>query len=206
VAGQDLWAQTECTLAFRLHLNYLRHRYATSAIGLGLKHLLRRVHGGLCTANAPMGYLPLELMGEILYLHRASTKGWDASAAMYLSAWKAENSVSPTTWLFLHYTVPMAAKEKWSQMPLETEAETEEREAAGSDSEQHTNSLQQRERQLLYERQSAVALRQPAPMATAMGGHGERGLGAAPTEASMGGHGVHCMDSDYSSSEEALQK
>jgi hypothetical protein len=90
VAEQDLWAQVERTLVFRLHLDYVRHHFASLTVGNGLERLLQRAHRGLCTANAPTGYLPLDLTGEILYLCRASTKGWDAVTSMNLSAWTAK--------------------------------------------------------------------------------------------------------------------
>ena len=130
---RDLWLTAERTLAFRLHLDYLRHRY-TGSMGKNLERYLHRAWEGLCTANSPSGYLPIELFGELCFYRFPKTKAWDLGTAMNFSTWTCKSSVPPNMRAFLCYAVPSTANSVWNQPPLETQDEAIDRMAEEGES------------------------------------------------------------------------
>ena len=123
----NLWLTAERTLAYRLHQDFLFHKWGNGSVGKNLQRYTARAAGGLCSANTATGELPPELIGELWFVRRPKTKAWDAPASMNLSAWTGPASVAPSSREFLCHTVPPGINDSWFQPLLETNEEAEER-------------------------------------------------------------------------------
>ena len=160
---RNLWLDTERTLAFRTHLDYLRHRFAGST-GQKFERYLERAYDNLYTANSPTGPLPLELAGSLWYLRYPNVKRWDKSDMMNMAAWTTDDSVPPNVSLFLCHTVPATSKSAWIQPLLETKSEAEERLAEGDDALHTDTELAKSRKRTASTAVTAPATKAPPPV------------------------------------------
>jgi hypothetical protein len=107
ITGADLtlWLTAERTLAYWMHLDFIRHKYGLGATGKGFELYNQRAYDGLYTAHLPSGILSPELVGELWYVRRNKTKTWDKPGSMNLGTWMTINSVPPHIRLFLTHVV-----------------------------------------------------------------------------------------------------
>jgi hypothetical protein len=129
----DLWMQTERTLAFRLHHDFLlTSTQLSSTVKKSYSRYVQRAYTGDFTVESPLAYTPLALAGPLYFIRPPKVKAWDTK--LHLAGWMVTDSVAPSTRMFLTHPVACGPNDYWTPIPLETEDDARDRmeeEAAG---------------------------------------------------------------------------